>query len=105
MLEYLIQLPSETLGHNVLGFLDMVDIIQLENAAASKKSQQVLKTILPYCPPILLESAKGFIFNRQAIIRCNKRRLRVQHAKISVELLCEVSAQYNVSSIELCNVK
>ena len=68
MLEYLIQFPSETLGYNVLGFLDMIDIIQLENASASKKA--ILKTILPYCPPILLESAKGFIFNRQAVISC-----------------------------------
>ena len=102
MLEYLIQIPSETLGHNILGFLDMVDIIQLENAAASKKSQQVLKSILPYCPPILLESAKGFVFNRQAIIWCDKRRLHVQYAKIPVESLFEVSVQHNVlGSIEL----
>ena len=45
MLEYLIQLPSETLGHNVLGFLEVIDLIQLENAAASSKSQQLLKTL------------------------------------------------------------
>ena len=102
MLDCLIQLPSETLGHNILGFLEMIDIIQLENAAASSMSQQLLKTILPYCPPILLDSEMWFEFNRQAVIWCNKRRLRVQHANIPVESLCEVSVQHDVfGNIEL----
>ena len=38
MLEYLCQLPYETLGQKMLGFLELIDIIQWENAAASHES-------------------------------------------------------------------
>ena len=49
MLEYLIQLPYDFLGQSMLGFLDLIDIIQFENASTSHESQQLLKAILPYC--------------------------------------------------------
>lgn len=45
MLEYLIHLPYETMGQNVLVFLDLIDIVQLENATFSHKSQQLFKAI------------------------------------------------------------
>ena len=54
MLEYLIQLPCEVLGHNMLGYLELIDIIQLERAASSHKWQPLLTSILPYCPSIVL---------------------------------------------------
>ena len=37
MLEYLIHLPYNLLGHSILGFLELIDLIQYENAAASHK--------------------------------------------------------------------
>ena len=57
MLEYLTQLPCETLGYNILRFLELIDIIQFENAAASRKSQQFLRAIFPYCPPIVVSDS------------------------------------------------
>ena len=53
MLEYLIHLPYDLLGHNILRFLEFIDIIQYEKAAASHESQQLLRKILPYYPPII----------------------------------------------------
>ena len=47
MLEYLIQLPYDYLGQSMLGFLDLIDIIQFENASTSHESQQLLKALLP----------------------------------------------------------
>ena len=54
MLEYLVLLPCDVLGHSVFGFLELIDIIQWENAGASHKSQQLLRAILPYCPPTVV---------------------------------------------------
>ena len=99
MLEYLIQLPFDSLGQNLLGFLDLSDIIQFENAATSHESQQLLRETLPYSPPNMVEC---FEFNRELIDWCNKRRYRFQHATISVETLFEVKYQrYIFDNIEL----
>ena len=67
MLEYLIQLPYEVVGHNMLGFLELIDIIQFEKAAASNKSQQLFRAVLPYCPPIRVSSSEGFVMSRDAL--------------------------------------
>ena len=101
MLKYLVKLPTEILGENILGYLDLGDIVGLENAAASKNSQQLLKTTLPYCPPFVVE---GFVFNHEAINWCNKRRLHVQHANILIESLCEIndSKIFVFKNIVLC---
>ena len=89
MLEYLIQLPCEYLGQNMLVFLELIDVIQFENAATSCKSQHLLKSILSYCPPIfcktLLKLTDVCIFNW-----FNKRHCQVQVMKFDVETLCEL---------------
>ena len=103
MLDYLIQLPCEVLGHNMLGFLDFVDIIQWENAATSFKSQHLLKTILPYSPPIfctrILELKSNSIW-----YWFNKRRCRAQAMKFDVGTLLKIPVDVEhsfVDSIEL----
>ena len=97
MLEYLIQLPCEVLGQSVLGFLDMVDIIQLENAAASQESQQLLREILPYCPPIALSDAwNNFQYKSLACGWFNKMNCRVKLSKVSLGLLSEVNFMESV---------
>ena len=104
MLEYLTQLPCETLGSSILGFLDLIDIIQFENAAASQESQQLLRAILPYCPPIVVSDSWNRI-NFSHIV-CNwfsNRRCRVQFMRIPIESLCEVNFENNVLyDITLC---
>ena len=62
MLEYLLQLQYEVLGQHIMGFLEMIDIIQFENAAASRESQHLLKAILPYCPAIAVSDTSGCFF-------------------------------------------
>ena len=100
MLEYLIQLSAETLGQNMLGYLELIDIIRLENAASSHKSQQLVKEMLLCCPPLSLEH---FEINRDSINWLAKRRCCVQHATIPVDALCEVDIQHNAfDNIELC---
>ena len=108
MLEYLICLPSEVLGHSMLGFLDLIDIIQLENAAASRKSQQFIKSIFPYCPPEnvmcnnLMETS---IFNRETINWYNKKRFRVELVQMDVEMLSKIDFEYCVLDNIMLNIK
>ena len=98
MLEYLIQLPCETLGPNVLGFLDLRDIIQFECASTSHKSQQFLKTILPYCPAIFISSCheNRFLCNGDCINWFNRRRCHVQLVKVVIQTLCEIDFEHSV---------
>ena len=104
MLEYLTQLPWETLGQNMLGFLDLNDIIEMENAAASQKSQQLLRAILPYCPPIVVSNSWNRVkFNHIVCNWFSNRRCRVQFMKIPIESLCEVNFEPSVLyDITLC---
>ena len=64
MLEYLIQLPCDVLAHSLFGFLEMIDIIEFEKAGASHESQQLLRAILPHCPPIDITGLTGTTVKR-----------------------------------------
>ena len=107
MLEYLIQLPCDYLGQNVLGFLDLIDIIQFENAVTSHKSQKLLKAILPYCPSMVLsDSFNQLKFKQEALKWFIKRRICIKFVKIDLEILCEVNFEHCIiESIELCSKK
>ena len=104
MLEYLIQLPCEALGQNVLGFLEFIDIIQFERAATSYKSQQLLKSILLFCPTIKIPSTSVLSYFNKDI--CNwviTRRCRVKELNIDIKTLCEVEIHHSViTEIGLC---
>ena len=102
MLEYLIQLPFEVLGQSMLGFLELIDIIQWENAAASHESQHFLREILPYCPPIVVKSDESFEWHKTSIHWFNKRRCHVEFVRINIDLMCEVDFEHSVlDNIEL----
>ena len=87
----------------MLGYLELIDIIQWENAAASHKSQQLLKEILAYCPPIycnplfkLKESSICYWFS--------KRRCRAQTMNFDLGTLIKIPVDiehFFVDSIEL----
>ena len=105
MLEYLLQLPTETLGESMLGYLALNDIIQFEYAAASHESQQLLRAILPYCPPIMFNNGLPYRLDlySESIKWFNHRRCRVQYVRINVELLSEVDLEeFFIDDIELC---
>ena len=105
MLKYLIKIPCELLGHNMLGFLEFIDIVQFENAAASQKSQQLLNTILPYCPPITLsDSFYRVKLKWKAFDWFKERFCRFQFVKIDLESLSEFNLEYSMmnNNIELC---
>ena len=104
MLEYLIHLPSDMLGHHILGFLELIDIIQYEKAAASHKSQQLLREILPYCPPIMSsDSFKQVQLQHDALNWFIKRFCRIQFVKIDLESLYEVNFEHSiVDNFKLC---
>ena len=105
MLEYLIQLPCEIIGQNMLGFLELIDIIQFENAAASHKSQQLLRAILPYSPPIRIQDSnpsKPFYLRHLSCDWFIKRRYRIQQVKISIDVFREVvNPNFVLDNIEL----
>ena len=104
MLEYLIHLSYDSLGQNVLGYLELSDIIQFEIAAASHGSQQLIKDIVSYCPPITLSDSFNEVKSKNDAFKWfNKRGICIQHATILVDTLCEVNFQYYIfDSIELC---
>ena len=104
MLEYLIQLPCDYLGQNVLGFLDLIDIIQLENGATSHKSQKLLKAIFPYCPPIRLsDSFNQVCLKTDALNWFHSRLCRIKFVRIDFDSLCEVNFEHFImENIELC---
>ena len=94
MLEYLIHLPIDLLGQNILGCLDLFDIIKFEIAAANHNSQQLLRYILPYCPPIMFSDQvklKHDAFNWFTIRHC-----RIQFVRIDLESLCEVNFEHSI---------
>ena len=120
MIKYLIQLPSEVIGQNILGYLELIDIMQWENAAANQQAQQLLKDILPYFSPLdnalfntnheiyelfKTDSQEKNKFERihKFLAWCNKRRCRIKHCKLPVELWHEINLQHSVlNNIELC---
>ena len=104
MLEYLIQLPYDFLGQNMLGFLNLIDIIQLENGATSHKSQKLLKAILPYCPPIRLsDSFNQVCLKTDALNWFHCRLCRIKFVRIDFDSLCEVNFEHFImENIELC---
>ena len=90
MLEYLTKSPSQILGHNVLGYLELIDIIQWENAGASHESQQLLREILRYCPPIVLFNAsQKYYCNKNYILWFFKRRCHIELVEVDVESIQE----------------
>ena len=102
MLDYLLQLSFEVLGQNVLAFLELVDIVRFENAAASHKSQQLLRAILPYCSYIAVTPNIKFEFNCKSMIWFNTRRCRVKHAIVPVKVMYKVHVQHHIiDNIEL----
>ena len=105
MLDYLIQLPTETLGQKLLLFLELIDIVQLEKATASHESQQLLRSILPYFPPIDIPRIYGdgdFIDCPECINWCNKRKCRIQHGRIYIQAFLNLDFQYDLyNDIEL----
>lgn len=109
MLKYLIQLPCEVLGQNILGYLDLINIIQLENAASNHKFQQLMKAILPYCPHLHVIGSDPYIpyeLKRDGIVWFNKRCCRAQFVRISVLSLGEIDFEYfELNIIELCLYK
>ena len=105
MLEYLIHLPCEMLGQNMLGFLMLRDIIQFENAVTSCKSQQLLREILPYSSPIHIlgsNPSKPIDFKYSTYNWFNKRRCRAELMNISLNALHEAGNHFSVmDNIEL----
>ncbi len=94
MLEYLIQLPCEVLGYNMLEYLELIDIIQLERATSSHKWQPLLRAILHYCPPV--EVFNRFQWKHKAVYWFDKRHCRVQGVKLGVKLLCELDFEHSI---------
>ena len=97
MLEYLCQLPYEALGQKMFSFLELIDIIQFENAATSQESQQLLRAILPYCTTIVVSDSWNRVkFNHIVCNWFSNRRCRVQFMRIPIESLCEVNFEHSV---------
>ena len=105
MLQYLVHLPYEAFGEFMLGFLDLIDIVQLEKAAANHEAQKLLKGILPYCPDVVIpdRSFNQLQLKPGFINWFHKRRCCVQFVKIAIEVLLEVDFENSMlNNIELC---
>ena len=58
MLNWFDILPVELVGTNVMGLLEINEIIMLERGCGSKKSHQHFLHLFPYCPPVELPLKK-----------------------------------------------
>ena len=94
MLSFLVQLPSQLLGQSMLRFLELIDLIQFENAAASHESQDLLYSILPYSQPVVLNSE--FIFNVQSWNWFNKRKCCVKIIPLPLEIFGDINFELSV---------
>ena len=58
MLNLIEHLPEELVGMNVLGYLSIKEMVMLERACGSKKSQHCFLELLLHRPPVVLPSSK-----------------------------------------------
>ena len=60
---FLVNLPVEVVGVNVLGYLSLRDIVMLERASCSKRSYQQFLRVIPFCLPVVFSSSKHTILS------------------------------------------
>ena len=82
MLNLIENLPVELLGMNVLGYLFIKDIVMLEQACGSKKSQHCFLELLLHRPPVVLPSSKHR--DILAFEWFRKRRCRIKSLEITL---------------------
>ncbi len=58
MLNLIENLPVELVGTNVLGYLDIRDIVMLERTCGCKESHQLFRFWIQSCPPVVIPSSK-----------------------------------------------
>ena len=83
MVFYLLdELPVELVGTNVLGRLNICDIVMLERASCSEASQKHFLDQIPHCPPLMLPKCKHFEIS--TLDWFIKRRLNLKSLTISL---------------------
>ena len=73
-------LPVELVGANVLGYLSLKDIVNLERACGSKKSHQCFLFLIPYYPAVVPPTPKTF--NISALVWFADRRCKISYREI-----------------------
>ena len=58
MLVWIEKIPIDLMGHHVLGYLDIRDIVMLERASSSQQSRNVFMNLVSRCPPVDIYSFK-----------------------------------------------
>ena len=70
------KLPLELVGEHVLGYLEPLDLILLEEAVVNKKTKLFLLQLFPYCPPLNLSyDHRDYI---QTLHWFNKRKCKIK---------------------------
>ena len=83
MLNLIEHLPVELVGTNVLGYLSIKDIVMLERACGSKKTQHCFLELLLHRPPVVLPSSKHR--DILALKWFEKRRSKITSLSIQLE--------------------
>ena len=55
MIQFLKFIPAQLLGQFVLGFLELSDLVQLDRSTCCRDSQDLINTIFPWCPSLVLQ--------------------------------------------------
>ena len=100
MIQFLKFIPAQLLGQFVLGFLELSDLVQLDRSTCCRDSQDLINTIFPWCPSLVLQGR--FSLNNNSMKwfqrkRCRIKLLRINDVKFS-EVLFDLTL---VDSIEL----
>ena len=104
-MDYLTLLPLDLLGQEIFGFLELQDIITLENAACSYSYQKLLRDMLPYCPPVALHHDISLLSDKGWNL-CHKIRCPIEHTKLNLEILNGLQIEdFVLENIELIVLK
>lgn len=82
MLNLIENLPVELVGTNILGYLDIRDIVMLERACSCKESHQLFRFWIQSCPSVVIPSSK--YKNIKTLIWFAKREGRIEFLTIEL---------------------
>ena len=99
LLSLIEKLPVDLVGTQVLGCLDVRDIVRLERACGSKTSHQLFFSLILYSPPVVLHSSKHN--NLLSLEWFRKRRCRLENLTIS---LPEINPGLHVQNIPMNSI-
>ena len=79
---YIYMLPPEVVGQNVLAFLNLKSLVQLDTAIMDHMQKAEFLELLKYCPPVKIH--QGIQVSKEELLWFRQRKCRIQEMKLSL---------------------